>query len=307
MSQELSRSDARDTARVVAVFGRRFVLRLADGAEVSARVKGRRLQPVCGDLAETTPLANEPDWLIVAIRPRENELTRPDSRGRVEVLAANLDALVVVTADLPPPDWFIVDRYLCAAELMKTAAAVAFNKVDLGDAQPSSVRALDEYAVIGYPILRCSAALGSNLDGLLSFLEGRRAILVGQSGVGKSSLINRLVEQSALPTAAVSEKRREGRHTTVSSRMLALPNGGAVIDSPGVRDYAPAVAQPADVVRGYREIFDAGAQCRFANCRHLREPQCNVKANVTAGRISGRRYESYKRMLAMAERLHRPA
>lgn len=305
MPRETSRSSsAARPARVVATFGRRLVLSLDDGAEVSARVKGRRLQPVCGDCVDATPLPNEPDWLVVAIRARENELTRPDLRGRVEVLAANLDALVVVAADLPAPDWFIVDRYLCAAELMGATAAVAFNKIDLGEIAESSVRALAEYAAAGYVTLRLSAAQRINIDALLEFLELKHAILVGQSGVGKSSLINRLLERSVLPTAAISEKSREGRHTTVSSVMLSLPNGGAVIDSPGVRDYAPAVAQPADVARGYREIQEAAAGCRFANCRHLREPQCNVKALVADGRISGRRYESYRRMLALAERLH---
>lgn len=307
MPRASSRSpSAAQPARVVATFGRRFVLALDDDAEVSARAKGRKLQPVCGDCVDASPLENEPDWLVVGIRPRENELTRPSSRGRVEVLAANLDALVVVAADLPAPDWFIVDRYLCAAELIGAAAAVAFNKIDLGEMAASSAEALAEYAAAGYVTLHLSAAEHTNLDALLEFLEQRRAILVGQSGVGKSSLVNRLLQRSMLPTAAISEKRREGRHTTVSSVMLSLPNGGEVIDSPGVRDYAPAVAQPADVVRGYREIQEAGTACRFANCRHLREPECNVKALVAAGRIGSRRYESYKRLLALAEKLQRP-
>lgn len=307
MPRRSSRSDAATgPARVIATFGRRFALALADGSEVSARAKGRRLQPVCGDLVDAEPLPNEPEWVIVAIRPRDNELTRPDLRGRVEILAANLDALVVVTADLPPPDWFIVDRYVCAAELMGAAPAVVFNKIDLGEMQASSAHALEEYRSIGYTTLQLSARDGTQLEALLALLEGRRGILVGQSGVGKSSLINRLIERSVLPTAAVSEKRREGRHTTVSSVRVALPNGGAVIDSPGVRDYAPAVADPADVVRGYREIAEAAAGCRFANCRHLREPGCNVKACVAAGSIGARRYESYKRLLALAGRLNRP-
>ncbi|HEX7062725.1 MAG TPA: ribosome small subunit-dependent GTPase A [Woeseiaceae bacterium] len=290
---------------MIATFGRRFALALADGSEVPARVKGRRLEPVCGDLVDAVPLPNEPDWMIVAVLPRENELTRPDLRGRIEVLAANLDALIVVTADLPSPDWFIVDRYLCAAELMRAAPAVVFNKIDLGKPQASSERALEEYRAIGYPTLRMSALEGTPLEALLAFLEGRRGIFVGQSGVGKSSLINRLIERSVLPTAAVSAKRREGRHTTVSSVQVALPHGGAVIDSPGVRDYAPAVTDPADVAHGYREIAEAARGCRFANCRHLREPQCEVKARVATGSISARRYESYKRLLALGERLSR--
>ncbi|HET6630080.1 MAG TPA: ribosome small subunit-dependent GTPase A [Woeseiaceae bacterium] len=292
-------------ARVVATFGRRFALSLDDGTGAAARVKGRALQPVCGDRVEAVPLPNEPDWLITGLLPRANELTRPNMRGGVEVLAANLDALVVVTADFPAADWFIADRYLCAAELMGAAAAVAFNKIDLGAIQPASMQALAEYHSIGYATLRLSAGRNENVGALLEFLAGRRAILVGQSGVGKSSLINRLVEDSLLPTGAVSKSRREGRHTTANSVMLSLPNGGAVIDSPGVRDYAPAVAGPAEVARGFREVCEAAAECRFANCRHLREPGCEVKARVADGRIGARRYESYKRMLANAERIAR--
>lgn len=292
-------------ARVVATFGRRFSLLLDHGATAGARVKGRAMQPVCGDEVAAVPLPNEPDWLITNVLPRANELTRPNLRGGIEVLAANLDALVVVTADFPATDWFIADRYLCAAELMGAAAAVAFNKIDLGAIEPGSEQALQVYDAIGYVTLRCSAGRNANLGPLLDFLAGRRAILVGQSGVGKSSLINRLVEDSALRTAAVSEARGEGRHTTANSVMLSLPNGGAVIDSPGVRDYAPAIAEPADVVHGFREIHEAGAGCRFANCRHRREPGCEVKARVEDGRISARRYESYRRLLANTERLGR--
>lgn len=292
-----------EQARVIATFGRRLALLLDEGKEVDARIKGRKLQPVCGDRVEASPLPNESDWLITAVLPRINELTRPNQRGRIEVLAANLDALVIVAADVPVPDWYIVDRYLCAAELMGASAAVVFNKTDMGDLEATSASALAEYETAGYVTLRCSARRGTNIDELLEFLAGRCAIVVGQSGVGKSSLINRLSEGSELPTAAVSKGSGEGRHTTANSVMLALGNGGAVIDSPGVRDYAPAVANPADVVRGFREINEAGAGCRFANCRHVREPQCRVKTGVETGEISPRRYESYKRMLYGAERL----
>ena len=296
-------SGAAQRARVVATYGRRFTLSLEDGGEAAARVKGRALHPVCGDEVEAVPLPNEPDWLVTRLLPRANELTRPNMRGGVEVLAANLDALVVVTADFPETDWFVTDRYLCAAELMGAAAAVAFNKIDLGEVAPASDQALAEYRAIGYPVFRLSAGRNLNMAALTGFLAGRRAILVGQSGVGKSSLINRLVEDSVRLTGAVSTSRREGRHTTANSVMLTLPNGGAVIDSPGVRDYAPAVAEPANVVRGFREVHEAGAECRFADCRHLREPGCEVKARVADGRIGARRYESYKRLLASAERL----
>lgn len=296
------RTEAR-SALVIATYGRRMGLRLDDGTEGVGRVKGKTMQPVCGDNLEVQPIPQEPEWLITRILPRDNQLTRPNLRGKVEFLAANLDGLVVVAADSPSPDWFIVDRYICAAELIGAAVAIVFNKTDVGDILPSSENALADYARIGYPTLRCSAKKKVNLEALRLFLANRTAIIVGQSGVGKSSLINVLVGNSARPVAPVSSSRGEGRHTTVNSVLLTLPDGGAVIDSPGVRDYAPAIDNPADVAQGFREIRDAAAHCKFSNCRHLQEPACNVKKQVNDGLVSERRYESYRRLLFSAERL----
>ena len=288
---------------VVATFSRRMALRLEDGEQVTARVKGRRIQPVCGDYVEAEPIDNEPEWLITAIMPRSNELCRPNTRGKIEILAANLSFLAVVAADPPAPDWFIVDRYLCAAELMGVSAAVLFNKIDLVQPGDDTRDTLSDYERIGYRTLLCSAKAGSNLDALQNLLAEQTAIIVGQSGVGKSSLINRLAESADQPTAAVSKGSGEGRHTTVNSVMLALPNGGAVIDSPGVRDYAPSTDDAQDVIRGFPEIEKYGADCRFSDCRHLREPDCAVKAAIVAGEISARRYESYKRLLNLTRKL----
>lgn len=300
-SSRMSTSDVR-RAVVVATYGRRLGLRLEDGSVGGGRIKGRTIQPVCGDTVEVEPIANEPDWLIVRILPRVNQLTRPNQRGRVEVLAANLDAVVIVAADSPAPDWFIVDRYICAAELMGAATAIVFNKADLGPIAESSADALAEYGRIGYPTLRCSAKQEPSLRTLREFLASRTAIVVGQSGVGKSSIINMLTGQASRSVAPVSLASGEGRHTTVNSVLLTLATGGAVIDSPGVRDYAPAIDIPADAARGFREIREAGALCRFSNCRHLKEPGCSVKASVAARKIGERRYESYRRLLFAAER-----
>lgn len=288
-------------ALVVATYSRRMQLLLPDGGRVDARIKGKRLKPVCGDRVEAQPIPGEPDWLITAIGERRNQLTRPNLRGKVEVLAANIDRLMVMAAATPEPDWSIVDRYLCAAELIDTDAAVVFNKIDI-PAADAFEEVLDEYARIGYPALRCSAKTGHKVDAVAALLRDGVSIIVGQSGVGKSSLINRLLKDDRQRVAAVSDKSGEGRHTTVSSVMLQLPEGGAVIDSPGVRDYAPAL-EPDEVVAGYREIAAAARDCRFANCRHLREPGCAVKAAVDDGTISKRRYDSYRHLLALTTKL----
>ncbi|HSM31220.1 MAG TPA: ribosome small subunit-dependent GTPase A [Woeseiaceae bacterium] len=291
------------TALVVATYSRRMQLLLPDGRRVDARIKGKRIRPVCGDRVEAEPIPDEPDWLITAVCDRRNELTRPNLRGKVEILAANIDRLLVMAAPTPYPEWSIVDRYLCAAELIGASAAVIFNKSDL--AAPESVDdVLNDYARIGYRAVRCSAKQGLNIEAVTDLMRDGVSIIVGQSGVGKSSLINRLLQDDRQRVAAISDKSGEGRHTTVNSAMLQLPGGGAVIDSPGVRDYAPAL-RPEEVVAGYREICGAAHDCRFANCRHLREPGCAVKGAVETGTISKRRYDSYRHLLALTEKLTR--
>ena len=263
------------TALVVATYSRRMRLRLPDGVEVEARIKGKKLKPVCGDRVSAESINNEKDWLITSIQERDNALQRPNLRGKVEILAANVDLLVVVAAGSPTPDWFIVDRYLCAAELMQIPALVVYNKTDIVKQDPASETALLEYSHIGYPTLRCSAKTDPDLDALLDMLRNRVSIIVGQSGVGKSSIINRLTGTENQRTAEVSEKSGEGRHTTVNSVMLSLPNGGSVIDSPGVRDYAPALQSATDVIQGFREIERAGDGCRSTS-RGRRLPELGM-------------------------------
>lgn len=290
-------------AIVTGAFSQRMHLRLDDMTQVVARIKGKKLRPVCGDRVTASAIPNEPDWLITSISKRDNELTRPDRRGRTDVLAANIGTLVVVAAVEPKPDWYVVDRYLASAENMGASAIVVFNKIDLTTSPADEISALSDYERCDYPVLQCSAESGANLDQLAALLIDQTAIIVGQSGVGKSSIINKLISGAAQKTATISASTGEGKHTTVNSVMLDLPNGGAVIDSPGVRDYAPAIETADEVIRGFREISNAGHDCRFANCNHLREPDCAVKRAVDAGDISPRRYESFKRLMNLSKGL----
>jgi ribosome biogenesis GTPase len=259
-------------------------LRLDNGEEVDARIKGKRVKPVCGDRVDATPIDKETDWLITRIAKRRNELTRPNVRGQVEVLAANLDYLVVVAAAEPKPDWFIVDRYLCAAELMGIDAAVIFNKTDLVQEIPENE--LAAYRSLGYDVVTCSAIHGEGVAAVGDLLSNHCSIIVGQSGVGKSSIINEIIGDELQRTSTISDKSREG-----------------IIDSPGVRDFAPALESSTIASEGFREIRDAAHECRFANCRHLREPNCAVKERCESGTISPRRYESYKRIVNLTEQL----
>ena len=291
-------------ATVTATFSRRMRVQFDNGLSADARIKGKKLKPVCGDKVVIESLADEDDLLITGVSERRNELTRTNSRGMKEVLAANVDKLVVVVAATPKPDWFVVDRYLCAAELMKVAGIVAYNKIDL---EPNAAvdTELQNYANLGYITVKTSAETLKNIETLRESIGSSLAIIVGQSGVGKSSLINLLVRDNLQKTAEISRKHREGRHTTVNSSMIFLAGGAAVIDSPGVRDYAPMLESFDDVSYGFREIRDAAQHCRFANCHHLKEPGCAVKDRVDTGIISARRYESFRRAVFLSENLNR--
>jgi ribosome biogenesis GTPase len=274
-------------------------------------MSGRRLRPVCGDRVEWARPVDHSDALVTRVLPRDNELCRPDRRGRKEVLAANISQVVVVCAASPKPDPFLVDRYLATAELMTASACVVFNKTDLQT--ENGLIDLDTYSKIGYPVFRLSAHDGSGLEQLVGSLRGQTSILVGQSGVGKSSLINAILPGLEVATSEVSEATGEGKHTTTASRLHHLPaasgsshasgDPGEIIDSPGVRDFAPSTVPTRDVVLGFREFREPAQNCRFANCMHLREPECSVKQAVEDGAIESRRYESYKRLVRLMDEL----
>jgi ribosome biogenesis GTPase len=274
-------------------------------------MSGRQLRPVCGDRVEWARPKDHSDALVIRILPRDNELSRPDRRGRKEILAANISQLIVVTAAVPKPDPFLVDRYLAMAELMGAEARLVYNKTDIE--RQSDAIDLGEFSAIGYPVHQVSATTEDGLDELIDALREQTSILVGQSGVGKSSLINAILPGLDIATSEVSVATGEGKHTTTASvlhhlsplatKEFPLVGPGEIIDSPGVRDFAPSPVPARVVVRGYREFADPAQQCRFSNCMHLREPDCGVKQAVDAGQISARRYESYKRLVRLMDQL----
>jgi ribosome biogenesis GTPase / thiamine phosphate phosphatase len=288
--------------RVVAGHGRRVVVEDSEGRRHACVLRGRRLRPVCGDRVRWSPPAGSGDGVVLELEPRRTALQRPDSRGRTEVIAANVSQIVAVWAPRPAPDPFLLDRYLAAAELMPCTALLLHNKVDLEGTEAGMAWA-EELIAIGYGVLPTSVRTRVGLEALRNALSGHTSILVGQSGVGKSSLLNALVPGLEADTAVLSAATGLGKHTTSAAVLHRLPGDGAIIDSPGVRDYAPAPIAPAQVVRGYVEFAEPALECRFADCLHRDEPGCGVKAAVAAGRLSSRRYESYLRLLRLMESL----
>lgn len=245
--------------------------------------------------------SDQSDGLLTRVLPRDNELSRPDRRGRAETLAANIDQVIVVVASLPVPDPFLVDRYLATAEMMGAVPCIAYNKADLDTAGPALD--LDEFRRLGYAVHVVSAVDGQGLRALAADLAVHTSILVGQSGVGKSSLLNALLPGVDAETAEVSTATGMGKHTTTASVLHHLPGAGVIIDSPGVRDFAPPPVPSRDVISGYRDIRAEAVGCRFANCMHLREPDCAVKNAVDQGKVSPRRYESYRRLVRLMDEL----
>jgi ribosome biogenesis GTPase len=281
-------------AKVVECFGRRAIVQLTNGERWPAVVFGKRTEIVCGDRVRVAMVGTSDELQVVEVLPRTTTFTRTDSRGRVEALAANVTLLAVVFAPEPAPDLYMIDRYLAGAAYTGLRTLVIFNKADLAT---HDAELLDEYRHAGYQILSLCAKHGTGIDAVRAAVRGETFLLAGQSGVGKSTLTNALLPLSLRPTRELSDASGEGRHTTVSSALFNMPDGGALIDSPGVRDYAPPPLADTNVQVGWPEIVSRAPQCRFNDCMHLREPGCAVLAAVETKTISPRRYESYKRLL----------
>ena len=281
-----------ETGLLVARFRRHALVEDRAGDVHDCKILGRRLRPVVGDNVDWR---REPDGTCVVhtVEPRDSTLRRLDARGRPEVVAANLSQLIVVLAPQPEPDWFLLDRYLCAAELAGLKATIAYNKMDLVDGTPDT---LEVYGGVGYTVSRTSAVDKTGLDRLERLLDGERSALIGQSGVGKSSLFNELIGEDVQRVGRLSGKLPLGRHTTTTSVLHRHPGGAEIIDSPGVRNYAPYFESPGDVQFGFREFVSRRDGCRFDDCTHRAEPDCAVKAALADGAVDQGRYENYGKL-----------
>ena len=279
---------------VVVNYGARVLVETEDGAMVRCAVRGRRMRPVCGDVVEWQD-ADSDTGVVTGIVERERVLERADGRGGSAAIASHLDRVLVVVAPEPAPEPVLVDRYLVMCERGGIEAALLLNKADRAD--DGFRDRFDEYAGAGYPVWTVSALERVGLDALRAELEGRTTLLVGQSGVGKSSLLNALVPDLDLQTTVLSVGSNEGRHTTTATTRYRLPGGGALVDSPGVREFWLPEMPARALIDGFREIARTGAACRFRDCVHADEPGCAVTEAVAGGALSKRRYDSYRQLL----------
>ncbi len=282
---------------VLASYGRGVLVQTGDST-LHCSLKGRRQRVVCGDRITWRYPTSADGPSVEFIEPRRNLIERIDSRGRPEPVAANIDRLAIVAAPEPAPDWFLVDRYWAGAQLIDIAAVLLINKTDLGI---EALRAeLGVYRALGLSCLEIAAQSGVGCSDLAGFLAGGVTLLVGQSGVGKSSIVNALVPHAAAQTSTLT-RDDEGRHTTTTARWYALDAATAIIDAPGVRDFAPPAHLVKAAERGFVEIHERSIRCRFNDCRHMAEPACAVRGAVLSGEVAARRYESYRRLLRLYE------
>ncbi len=232
--------------------------------------------------------------VVVALQARGSLLSRPDKFGALKPVAANIDVLCIVFAPVPEPHPNLIDRYLVAAELSGIEPALVMNKCELLDPDGLLPDMLDAYENLGYRCLRVSARQrGRTLDELRRFLVGQTSVLVGQSGVGKSSLIQALLPEASLKVGGLSDGVGKGTHTTTTARLYHLPEGGDLVDSPGIREFGLWHIEPQQLLEGFREFRRFRGHCRFRDCHHFRDPGCALAQAVAAGDISESRRDSF--------------
>jgi ribosome biogenesis GTPase len=289
---------------VIAQYGQQVDLLDADGETRRCFLRANLETPVAGDrvIFRAGDSDAGEDGVVVALQPRHSALQRPDKFGALRTIAANIDLVVIVVAPLPEPHANLIDRYLVATEVLGAEALIFLNKCDLLDAPDADAldTLLAPYRALGYTVLR-GAARDAVPAALREALSGRDSILVGQSGVGKSTLLNALLPAAEQRIGALSEEVGKGRHTTTTARRFSLPSGGALIDSPGIREFGLWHLDRGSVQEGFREIRALAGECRFRDCRHEGEPGCAVIAAAEDGRIDPQRLASYRRIIASIE------
>lgn len=280
-----------------------------NGELFSCKIKGNfRLK----NIKSTNPIAIG-DWVIIdannegmsyitEIEDRRNYIVRRSSNlsKQSHIIASNLDqAFLITTINYPITSTTFIDRFLASAEAYSIPVQIVFNKIDrYKDSDMAKMKELiDLYQSIGYPCHTICARKNEGLEIIASLLKDKTSLLSGHSGVGKSTVINKLIPDLKLKTKDISEYHNKGMHTTTFSEMFALPDGGYIVDTPGIKGFGTFDMEGVEIAHYFREMFEISKTCKFNNCSHQREPQCAVKDAVENGQVSPSRYKSYLSML----------
>lgn len=286
-----------------------YTVKTVEGSVVECKIKGnfrlkgiRSTNPVAvGDHVEIE-LNSQNTAFITAIGDRKNYIIRKSQNlsKQSHIIAANVDqAFLVVTVERPQTSTTFIDRFLATAEAYSVPVVLVFNKTDLLDDSLMRYQRMmtDLYETVGYKCVAVSAETGEGMDELMEMLRDRITLLSGHSGVGKSTIINRLLPGVNLRTAEISDAHNTGMHTTTFSEMLPLPGGGYIIDTPGIKGFGTFDMEPEELTSYFKEIFRFSKDCRFSNCTHTHEPGCAVLKAVEDHYIAASRYQSYLSML----------
>lgn len=287
-------------ALVLVSYGNRGIIELPTGERTDCKYRRSIGRPYCGDRV-SVEMTKDNSAVLTGIQHRDNEFARANARLQKQVIAANLDQALVVIAPEPQPSTDLVERYLVAIHSLGIRPVIVLNKSELAAKQSlaadSPLSHLGDYRELGYPVLATSCKGDPGTDALWPILEDKVSILVGQSGVGKSSLINQLIPDLGLQTGELSRVTGKGIHTTTTTIMYSLPVEGRLIDSPGVWEYGLWQMEQAELGDGFIDFHPFDGHCKFNDCRHSSEPGCAIRDAVDQGLIMKWRYDSYRRLL----------
>jgi len=300
------------TARVISHHGRQLFAETENLERIKCKIRQNLGEIACGDYVlvqqtlsnkdnevSETPSTVESQYVVVAVKERSNLLVKTGFAGAIKPVAANIGQLVIVTSLKPKPNPYLIDRYLIAAENLPAKALIIINKVDLIDAESEkSVKELSElYQSIGYSVIASSIKQETGLEEISDALSNTTSILVGLSGVGKSSIVKAILPKEEIRIGATSSSTGEGKHTTTVSALYHLKCDGIIIDSPGVRDFTPNNSSLNEITNGFVDVRKFEGACKFRNCSHQNEPGCAMKQAVIDNKLNKQRFENYIRLV----------
>jgi len=286
--------------QVIAAFGRQYLVRMNDGSEIACLTRGKKSEVACGDSVQikltadaSTGNGTGAQGVIERIAPRRSLLHRSDA-FREKLIAANVTQIIVVVAAEPSFSDELLARCLVAAFDQKLDVLIVLNKCDLPEAAAAARRGLIPYTAIGYRVLELSAK--QDVSALLPYLQGHTSVLVGQSGMGKSTLINALLPDAQAATREISSALDSGKHTTTHARLYRIDANSGLIDCPGVQAFGLHHLSFGEIEQGFVEFAQYLGKCRFHDCRHAHEPGCALRNAVTEGKIDARRLDLFQQI-----------
>ena len=250
---------------------------------------------VVGDFVNYQPL-DDNSVVIDNIKPPFNKMERLNKRGIKQSIVNNLTQIILVVSPEPKPNYLLIGKFILISELMKCQLTIVLNKIDLSVTKIE--HKLNLYTGLGYELIKISAKTKTNKINLVRRLQDHRSVLVGQSGVGKSTITNLLLSSDKIKTRSLSTKSKKGKHTTTATKIHLLNTNTFLTDTPGIENLHPSIHLINDIQKGFVEIYQDNFKCKYRDCSHLNEPSCQVKENVSLKKISEQRYENYKKLVS---------